>query len=107
MRYTCTTIYVDQATNYTFVYMQKTTSSNKTVNGNEAFERHLNKVGVEVKHYHADNNIFAANEWREYCHHQDQKLTFAEVGAHHTNGVAEAKIKNLQSLGRTMMIHAN
>ena len=31
MRYTCATVYVDQATNYTFVYMQKTTSSNKTV----------------------------------------------------------------------------
>ena len=35
------------------------------------------------------------------------RLTFAGVNAHHQNGVAERRIRELQELARTMMIHAN
>lgn len=38
---------------------------------------------------------------------QGQKLTFSGVGAHHQNGRAEKRIRDLQDLARTSLIHAN
>ena len=34
-------------------------------------------------------------------------MTFAGVNAHHQNGMAERRIRELQELARTMLIHAN
>ena len=106
-RYTCATVYVDQHTDYTFIYLQKSTTASETIQGKEQFERHLNRLGHRVQQYHADNGIFASQEWRECCIRMNQKLSFAAVGAHHMNGVAENKIKQLQTLARTMIIHAH
>lgn len=38
---------------------------------------------------------------------QGQKLTFSGVGAHHQNGRAEKRIRDLQDLARTSLIQAN
>jgi hypothetical protein len=35
------------------------------------------------------------------------KITSAGVNAHHQNGVAERRIRELQDMARTMLIHAN
>ena len=43
----------------------------------------------------------------EACRRQDQSLSFAGVNAHHQNGIAERRIKEIQELARSMMIHAN
>ncbi len=63
-------------------------------------------MGHKVKHYHADNGIFASKMWRAHCISKHQGLSFAGVGAHHQNGVAENRIRLLQSQARTMLIHA-
>ena len=70
-------------------------------------EQYTLSHGVKIKAYHADNGVFRANAWVEECVKQRQTLTFAGVNAHHTNGLAEARIKQLQNLARTMLIHAN
>ena len=67
----------------------------------------MHRMGHKVTHYHAENGVFASHDWRNHCSDNMQQLTFTAVGAHHMNRVAEAKIKQLQSLARTMMIHAN
>ena len=64
-------------------------------------------MGHIIKHYHADNGIFASNLWKAHCIACHQGLSFAGVGAHHQNGVAENKIRQLQSQARTMLIHAS
>ena len=38
---------------------------------------------------------------------QNQALTFAGVGAHHQNGKAEKRIRDLQDMTRTILVHAN
>jgi Reverse transcriptase (RNA-dependent DNA polymerase) len=38
---------------------------------------------------------------------QGQRLTFCGVGAHHQNGRAEKRIRDIQDLARTSLIHAN
>ena len=57
--------------------------------------------------YHADNGIFKSKKWVENCATNLQALTFAGVGAHHSNGIAERRIQELRNLARTMLIHAN
>ena len=106
-RYTCASVYVDQFTDYTFTFLQKTTTAEETIEEKRLFERRTGRMGHKITHYHADNGGFASHAWRDHCADNQQQLTFVAVGAHHMNGVAEAKIKQLQSLATTMMIHAN
>ena len=60
-----------------------------------------------MRHYHADNGIFKSKAWMNECRKQGQGLTFAGVNAHHTNGLAERRIRSLQDLTRTMLIHVS
>ena len=105
-RYKVVTVFVDQATGFSFIHLQKSTSAEETVEGKELFERYASSMGHTIKHYHADNGVFASLMWRAHCIAKHQGLTFAGVGAHHQNGVAENKISQLQSQARTMLIHA-
>jgi hypothetical protein len=105
-RYLHAAVYVDQATGYGFVWLQKSIDDEETLQGKQAFEQHCLLSNVSIKHYHADNGIFTSNAWRQACHTSHQSLTFAGVNAHHQNGVAERRIRELQNLARTMIIHA-
>ena len=62
---------------------------------------------MTISPYHADNGIFKAHEWVDNCHQLQQGLTFAGVSARHANGKAEQRIRELQELARTQLIHAN
>ena len=44
---------------------------------------------------------------RELVIDNDQGLSFAGVNAHHTNGLAERRIRSLQSLARSMLIEVH
>jgi hypothetical protein len=90
-----------------YVHLQKTQEVVETIEGKEAFERFAATHGVKVENYHADNGIFRANKWMEHCQKQSQGMTFAAVGAHHTNGLAERRIKEVQSMTRASLIFAN
>jgi hypothetical protein len=71
------------------------------------FERFARSHGVpHIKHYHADNGIFADNLFRKAVAEEGQSLSFCGVNAHWQNGVAERRIRELQELARTMLIHA-
>ena len=106
-RYKAATIFVDQFSGLSFVYLQKTLTSAETVDAKHAFEQYANDHGVQVKHYHADNGRFADNKWRKDCQVKEQRLTFCGVNAHFQNGIAERRIRELQEQARTMLIHAN
>lgn len=106
-RYKYATIFVDQYSSYTYVYLQKTASADETILGKLAFEADARSHGVKIKHYHADNGIFRAAKWMDACAKANQGISFAGVNAHHTNGHAERKIRSLQDLTRASLIHAN
>ena len=106
-RYRYATVYVDQATSLGFVFLQKTATVEETLQGKRAFERYAINRGVTIRAYHADNGIFKAHGWVNACYEQGQDLTFAAVGAHHSNGKAERRIRELQEMARTMLLHAN
>ena len=60
-------MFVDHATDYTHVHFQRTDNAEETVEGKEAFERKAAEHGIKVKHYHADNGVFATKLWRSHC----------------------------------------
>ena len=107
-RYTCATVFVDQYSDLTFVYLQRSTNSDETLDAKEAFERYAFQHGVKILHYHADNGRFNDNAWVHHLHRQNPQQTqsYSGVGAHHQNGVAEKRIRDLQDCARTMLLHA-
>ena len=106
-RYKYATAFVDQASKVGCVHLQKSADADETVEAKIAFEAFMQTMGIKVETYHADNGIFRAHKWVNACNNKGQRLTFAGVNAHHQIGVAERRIRELQELAQTMMIHAN
>ena len=75
-RYKYATVFVDQYTGYTFVYLQKPLTSEETVQAKHAFERSSEHRGVRILHYHADNGRFADNAFVNDCKTQGQGLSY-------------------------------
>ena len=90
--YKYATVFVDQANQIGFVYLQKTCFEEETIKAKRAFEKYAANRGVTIQAYHADNRIFKAKKWMEECLQQKQNLTFAGINAHHQNGIAERRI---------------
>ena len=108
-RYRAATVFVDHFSQLTFCYLQFSTGAEETVQAKKAFEAYANLHGVTIRHYHADNGRFAENLWLDAVqeHRPRQTISFCGVGAHHQNGVAEKKIRDIQENARTMMMHAS
>jgi hypothetical protein len=77
-----------------------------TIEAKRAFERYAKVHGVLIKHYHADNAIFDSKEFVAEVHASRQTISYCAVNAHHQNGKAEKRIRDLQDAARTMMLHA-
>jgi hypothetical protein len=76
-RYKYAIVFVDQFSRYSYVYLQKTASAEETIKGTIAFEMKCRSMGVTVEAYHADNGIFAANDFVKHCRDNRMNLTFA------------------------------
>ena len=82
-RYTCSTVYVDQASKLGFVWIQKTTAAKDTVEVKKSFEKYARDRGVQIHNYHVDNGTFKSKAWVLDCQLRRQRITYAGVGAHH------------------------
>ena len=71
----------------------------------KAFEKMLAQAGRKVRHYHANNGLFAHNGFLDSISQKDQKINFCAVGAHHQNGIIENKNKMLTLSGSTLLLH--
>ena len=105
-RYNVATVYVDHFSGLSYVYVQKGSTVEETVEGKRAFERYAKTYGIRIQHYHADNGIFEAQGFRNALAIDGQTITYCGVNAHHQNGRAEKKIRDLTELARTMLMHA-
>ena len=90
------TVFVDQYSWYTFVYLQKCITSQETVMAKHAFEHSAEQCGVKITHYHADNGQFADNMFIQDCQANRQSLLYCGVNAHFQNGIVERRIRDLQ-----------
>ena len=105
-RYRYATVFVCHGSDYGYVHIQKTQSAEETIEAKIAFERTAAAHGVKIGHYHADNGVFASEAWKNHCRANNQGFSYAGVSSHHQNGRAERRIRELQDLARTMLIHA-
>ena len=87
--YNYPTIFVDQYSKLSFVFLQKRIVSAETVLAKQAFECFARDHGVKILHYHADNGRFADNSFIQAFKENNQGITYCGVNAHFQNGVAE------------------
>ena len=105
-RYRVATIFVDYYSDLSYVHLQSSTTSEETVEAKLAFEAFARDHGVTVQHYHADNGRFADNLFMKSIQEGKQTITFCSVNAHHQNGRAEKRLRDLRESGRTQLLHA-
>ena len=105
-RYQAATVFADHASGLTYVHVSEGTTAEETLEAKSAFESYAAEMGVSIKHYHADNGRFAEAAFMEHVKASGQTITFCGVGAHHQNGVAERRIRDLTEHARTMLLHA-
>jgi hypothetical protein len=105
-RYIGATVFVDHFSNFTFVHLMTKLDADSTVKAKLAFERVSASHGVVVKHYHADNGLFDTKTFQAAVLQSQQSLTFCGVNAHHQNGRAESRIKDITTHARTYLLHA-
>ena len=105
-RYRYVTVFMDQHSQYTYIYLQQAITSAKTIQAKYSFECMAEDMGVCIHHYHADNGRFVDKGFVQDSQKQCQGLTYCRVNAHFQNGIAEKKNHNLQEQTRTMMLHA-
>jgi hypothetical protein len=105
-RYQIATIFVDHASDYTYIHFQTDSTSAETLAAKHSFERHANGVGVTIKKYHADNGRFIDKAWTNDMAVRNQDISLCGVNAHHQNGKVEKRIRDVQELARTSLLHA-
>jgi len=105
-RYQGATVFVDHFSDFTYVHLMTKMDGESTVEAKLAFERVASEHGVKVLHYHADNGLFDTKVFKASIHSANQTLSFCGVNAHHQNGKAENRIKDITTGARTALLHA-
>jgi hypothetical protein len=100
------TVYVDHASDLSYVYHQTSMTSEETRKSKLAFEKFAASHGVNIKHYHADNGRFKDKLFSKSIEEKGQTISFCGVGAHHQNGIAVKRIGDLQRRATTLPLHA-
>jgi hypothetical protein len=80
------TIFVDHASDLSYVYHQTLMTSEETLKSKLAFEKFALSHGVHIKHYHADNGRFKDTLFTRDIEEKGQTISYCGVGAHHQNG---------------------
>ena len=105
-QYTGGCIFVDHASGYVFIEHQVHLNTQETLKAKQACENTFRDYGVIVSEYLSDNGtVFTSKEYTRHLLEFGQVTSFAGVGAHHHNGVAERAIQKIMSCARTMMMH--
>ena len=81
-RYWYVTVFMDQYSQYAYVYLQWAITSAETIQAKHSFERLAEDMGIHIHHYHADNSQFADKGFVEDCQKQRQGLTYCGVNMH-------------------------
>lgn len=99
------TVFVYQASNFSYIYSYIAQQRIQTAQAKQAFEAGTKKHGVTVKHYHAANDLFCTENFMQDLEKHDQTISLAGFGAHHQNGTAEKQIGYLQKKATTVLLY--
>ena len=76
------------------MHLQKTLNSEETVGYKKAFEAYIQKVVVNIRHYHTKNGRFQENLFMKLVKDERRAIYFCGVNAHFKIGKAEKRIRN-------------
>ena len=105
-RYKYATVFIDHYSDFTYAHLHESNTAEEVLAGKLAFERHSFSSGVKIRHYHCDNGVFADKDFITSCNNMQQTYSFCGVNAHHQNGVAERRIRDLRESARSMLLLA-
>jgi hypothetical protein len=105
-RYNSATVFTDHYSDVTYVHLEKSTNAQETLEAKQAFERWANQHSVKINHYHANNGRFAETVFMADVARRGQTISFCGVNAHFQNGKAERRIRLLQDMARSQLLHA-
>jgi hypothetical protein len=105
-RYIGVTVFADHFSDLTYVHLMTKMDAESTVEAKLAFERVSSSHGVTIRHYHSDNDLFDTKAFKNSISKAGQTLSFCGVNAHHQNGKAENRIKDVMTGGRTALLRA-
>jgi len=105
-KYTCATVYLDEASSKSFVYCQTSRHAEQTLASKNAPEQHYKTFGIEIKAYLADSSRFHEQAFQDSCREAQQDLTLRGVSARHQNSPIERHIRTLSEGFRAMLLHA-
>ena len=86
--YKYATVFIDQFSGYTFVYLQKHVTSKETVMMKHAFMRSVEQHSMKILLYHTDNRQFADNPFIADCNANQKSLSYCRVNTNFQNGIA-------------------
>ena len=105
-RYRGASVFVDHASDFTYVHMHQHLTTDETIDVKHSFERLAEQHGVRILHYHCDNGRFADKAFVDDVRAVHQTITFCSVGAHQQNSIAERHIRDITENARTSLLHA-
>ena len=105
-RYRGASVFVDHASDFMYVHMHQHLTTDKTIDAKHAFERLAEQHRVWILHFHCDNGRFADKAFVDDVRAAHQTITFCGVGAHHQNGIAERRNRDITENARTSLLHA-
>ena len=105
-KYAGAIVFTDHFSDFTYTHLIRGTTTEEKLLAKRAYERVAKAHGVQVMHYHADNLRFNDKEFQDDCDNVNQTYSYCGVGAHHMNGIAEAKNKTLSYGARKSLLHA-
>ena len=100
------TIFIDEASGFTFIKNQVSLGAAETIRAKHEFERDAQRNGIRISSYRADNGVYRSAAFREDLNKFKQTIQFSPVGGHHHNGVSERSIRTITTCARAMIIHA-
>ena len=105
-KYRGASVFVDHASDFTYVHMHHHLTMDETIDAKYIFECLAEQHGVRIKHYHCDNGRFTDKAFVDNVQAAHQTITFCGVRAHHQNGVAERHIRDITENTCTSLLHA-
>lgn len=102
------TLHTDAASGLIKIVPQVSLGAGETLLGKSEFEQWMWDIGaVNVKHYHSNNGVYAADLFKADCREKSQSQSFSGTYAHHQNAYAERAIQTMSYWACTMMVHAS
>ena len=99
------TIFLDHYSNYFYSHLTRGTSSEETLWANLAYEILVATHNTRVCAYRADNVFFVDPQFKEAVQTCGQQISYCEVSSHHQNEIVERRIKKINLVSQTLLLH--